>query len=395
MARKLSNYIGSILDTDLYKLSMQYSVIRCFNNHKVRYSLFLRTDVEFPDGFASELRNLVQQMSELKLTDEEYVGLKKKCGRFLPDFYFDFLKGYSFDPSEVGIIQEGNTIKLTIEGYWYRTILWEVPLMAIISQLYFEMSGLKPTFTEKELIQRNIDKNKIFYYNNLFYTDFGTRRRYSLENHDNVVRDLKNSYGNNFLGTSNVYLGLKYNIGIFGTVAHEDIQFHAAYYGFENANKMAFENWTNVFQGDLGTALLDTLTTDVALKSFDMKYSKLYDSVRHDSGDPIQFGNKIIKHYEKYGIDPMSKTIIFSDGLKPEDCVEIGNYFKDRIKVSFGLGTNLTNDVGVKPLNMVIKMTAALINDKWVPTIKLSDVKSKHTGDEKMIKLAKEILNID
>lgn len=243
-------------------------------------------------------------------------------------------------------------------------------------------------------MKKNVTKAKLFYYNNIKYTDFGTRRRFSLENHDKVVRDFKNSFGDMFLGTSNVYLGIKHNIGVFGTVAHEDIQFHAAYYGFEKANEMAFKNWAKVYKGDLGTALLDTYTTDVALKSFDMQYSKLYDSVRHDSGDPFLFGNKIIKHYQKFGIDPMSKTIIFSDGLNPEKCIEINDYFRNKIKVSFGIGTNFSNDVGVKPLNMVIKMTEAFINGKWVHTVKLSDNEGKHTGDKETIELAKKILGI-
>ena len=173
--------------------------------------------------------------------------------------------------------------------------------------------------------------------------------------------------------------------------------FHAAKYGYKLANKIALDNWVDIYKGDLGIALSDTFTTDSFLETFDKKFAKLYDGVRHDSGDPVIFAKKVIKHYNKLGIDPSSKTIIFSDSLNPEKAESIAMHpdIKNKIKVSFGIGTNFTNDVGVKPLNMVIKMTSVRFdNNNWVDTIKLSDDEGKHTGSEKEISIAKYILKL-
>ena len=203
-------------------------------------------------------------------------------------------------------------------------------------------------------------------------------------------------HGNsNFVGTSNVYFAYKYNITPIGTHAHEWFMFHAAKYGYKMANHLSMENWTDVYRGDLGIALSDTFTTEVFFKSFDKKFAKLYDGVRHDSGDPIEFADKVIAHYEKLGIDPKSKAIVFSDSLNPEKAVKIKDHCRSKIKCSFGIGTNFSNDVGVKPLNMVIKMVEAKPEgEDWHHTIKLSDSKGKYTGNVDEIEMAKHVLNI-
>jgi nicotinate phosphoribosyltransferase len=171
--------------------------------------------------------------------------------------------------------------------------------------------------------------------------------------------------------------------------------FHAAKFGYKMANTLAMENWVNVFRGDLGIALPDTFTTNSFFKVFDRKFAKLYDGVRHDSGDPLLFADNVIDHYNKLGIDPKSKAIVFSDSLNPEKAKEIKDFCRGRIKCSFGIGTNFTNDVGVIPLNMVIKMTEAKPEgEEWIPTIKLSDNVGKHTGDEKEIQIAKHVLGL-
>jgi nicotinate phosphoribosyltransferase len=273
--------------------------------------------------------------------------------------------------------------------------MWEVPLMALVSELYFKMTGQKPS-SRNDREKNNLGKKTLFRMNGVHFADFGTRRRFSYENHEEVVNDLKGGLGNeNFVGTSNVYLAYKYDMTPIGTHAHEWFMFHAAKYGYKMANHLSMENWSDVFRGDLGTALSDTFTTDVFLKAFDKKFSKLYDGVRQDSGDPIEFADKIISHYQKMGIDPKAKTIIFSDGLNPEKVVEIKNYCRGKIRCSFGIGTNFSNDVGVKPLNIVIKMIEAKPEgDDWMDTIKLSDVSGKNTGNEDEIKMAKYMLNI-
>jgi nicotinate phosphoribosyltransferase len=386
--------IRSLIDTDLYKLTMCQAVIKLYPRAKVRYSFINRANTVFPDGFAEKLRKEIKEMETLSLTKEEKDFIIKKSYFFDPTF-LDFLQGYKFDSSEVGIIQNEGSLEISIEGYWYRTILWEVPLMALISELYFKET--KQVILPKEKRHdNNFQKAKLFQMNNMIYTDFGTRRRFSYENQDEVINDFVNFSLNNksFIGTSNVHFAHKYNLKFIGTHAHEWFSYHAALYGYTMANVMALDNWANVYRGDLGTALADTFTSDVFFKAFDKKLAKLYDGVRHDSGDPIEFAKKTILHYEKMAIDPLSKTIIFSDGLNPVTALTIHKFCENKIKCSFGIGTNFTNDVGVTPLNIVIKMVAAKIDEDWVPTIKLSDIDGKHTGHEKEINICKHILRI-
>jgi len=386
--------INFITDNDLYKFTMQHAVINLFPLDKVRYQFISRDHREFPKGFDLLLRAEVDAMANLKLTKQEKDFLRKRC-YYLPETYLDFLEGYRFDPSEVKIKQEGSELKVSIEGFWYRTILWEVPLMAIISELYFRATNATPYNNGKcaEILQNKIDA-----YDNLDIkvADFGTRRRYSFDNHDKVLYQLKNSSKSCFVGTSNVYLAMKYDTTPIGTHAHEWFMYHAAMFGYKLANKLALENWVNIYRGDLGIALSDTFTTDVFFRSFDTMYAKLFDGVRHDSGDPVEFANKTIEHYKKLRIDPTTKTIVFSDALNPEAVESIVKNCSGKIRMSFGIGTNFTNDVGVKPMNMVIKLSEVYNPNcsEWVSTVKLSDNPGKHTGNPEEIELAKRILMI-
>lgn len=387
--------INSILDTDLYKLSMQFAIMKTFPDAEVEYTFTNRNNTPFPDGFDYELRKEIDSMRNLALTQEEKKFLQEKCGHYLDRPYLDFLYGYRYDPSEVGVVLKDGELSIKIRGFWYRTVLWEVPLMALISELFFKMTGQEPT-NRAAREKNNIQKGQAFQTNNLILSEFGTRRRYSYEIQDEVVSDLKSCYGSNkFLkGTSNVHLAMKHGLNPHGTHAHEFFMFMGAQYGFKMSNTMGLKHWSDVFHGELGIALSDTLTTDVFFKSFDTKYAKLFDGVRHDSGDPFEFADKTVNHYKKLGIDPTLKQIVFSDSLNTNLCIEIHNHCKGKIRDSFGVGTHLTNDVGVKPLNMVIKLTSAKILGEWVPTVKLSDNPGKHTGDKKTIELCKEILNI-
>jgi nicotinate phosphoribosyltransferase len=213
--------------------------------------------------------------------------------------------------------------------------------------------------------------------------------------HRLVVDTLKAHGGGSFVGSSNVYLAMQSGTKPIGTHAHEWFMFHAAQYGFKMANTLALEHWVDVYRGDLGIALSDTYTTDEFFEVFDKKFAKLFDGVRHDSGDPIEFADKTIAHYKHLGIDPRSKTIIFSDALNSEKVARIANHCHDRIGVSFGIGTNFTNDVGLKAMNIVLKMTEAQPEGQdWSPVVKLSDEKGKYSGDGRTIALAKEVLGI-
>lgn len=385
--------LHSILDNDFYKITMQNAVVKLFTNEVVKYEFINRGQHLFPQGFAEELRKAVNAMASLKLTKDEKAYLKKTCP-YLSLPYLDFLEGYHFDPSEVKIEQQDNNLKVSVEGYWYRTILWEVPLLSLISELHYEMNHLERQSNE-EVINKTVEKAKHLTELNVPFAEFGTRRRHSYRVHRLVMDALLQDKNSTFIGTSNVHFAMLFNVKPIGTHAHEWFMFHAAEYGFKMANSLALEHWIDVYRGDLGVALSDTYTTDVFFQQFDKKFSKLFDGVRHDSGDPIEFAEKTINHYKSLGINPMFKFIIFSDGLNLEKVEEITNACRGKIGISFGIGTNLTNDVGLKPMNIVMKLIAVKgINNEWIPTVKLSDEKGKYTGDPKMIELAKEFLRI-
>jgi nicotinate phosphoribosyltransferase len=384
----------SLLDNDFYKFTMQHAVIRLFPNAKAKYQFINRGKHAFPPGFGNQLRQAVEAMALLQLSNEEKSFLQVTCP-YLDPTYLDFLQGYRYDPKEVDISQEGTEVSVSIHGYWYRTILWEVPLMALISELYYTLNGLKRA--DDEEVTR-LTKEKITKCNNLGVTvaDFGTRRRHSYSVHRLVMKALKAFGQPAFIGSSNVHMAMLNQTKPIGTHAHEWFMFHAAKYGFKMANSMGLEHWVDVYRGDLGIALSDTYTTDCFFASFDKKFAKLFDGVRHDSGDPITFAEKTITHYHNLGIDPRWKTIIFSDALNYAKVERIADFCRNKIGMSFGIGTNLTNDVALQPLNIVIKMTEALPEgEPWIPVVKLSDEKGKHTGNVHMIALAKEILHIE
>ena len=389
----MSFQFASILDNDFYKFTMQCAVMKLFPDAQVKYEFINRGKHSFPKGFGKALKKAVDDMAKLRLTKQEKESLKKNCP-YLNLPYLDFLEGYHYDPSEVKIEQTDEQIQVSVEGLWYRTILWEVPLLALISELHYEMNQMERQSNEK-VIQKTLEKTQQLEELEVNFAEFGTRRRHSFKVHDMVMEALtqrKNAY---FIGSSNVHLAMKYGVKPIGTHAHEWFMFHGAQYGFKMANALSLEHWVDVYRGDLGVALSDTYTTDVFFKQFDKKFAKLFDGVRHDSGDPIKFAEKTIKHYENNGINPLFKYIIFSDSLNLEKVSEITQACKGKIGISFGIGTNLTNDVGLTPMNIVMKLTGVLgTNNEWIPTVKFSDEKGKQTGDPKMIELVKESLRI-
>lgn len=377
----------SILNTDLYKLTMQWAVIKNFPDVKVKYEFIDRNKTEYPEGFGAELRKVVDNFRTRDLSKIRKQELTKACP-YLPSAYIDFLEGYRFDPSEVGIIQSGGKLTITIEGFWYRTILWEVPLMAAICELYYNMTGQEDSMVDiSSSLVKASEKANLFYMNNIQLADFGTRRAKSFEHQLRILNVFTSSnMHTNFIGTSNVELGLYFGTKIVGTYAHEYISANAVMFGYTQANMHAMENWVKTYNGNLGIALTDTFTTDAFLADFDSKYANLFTGVRHDSSDPYVFTDKIIAHYKKLGIDPTTKTIVYSDGLNPETVLKLQEYRKGEIRKSYGIGTDLTCSIpGIKPMNIVIKM----IELNGIPAIKLSDSATKHIGDEDTIKFVK------
>ena len=372
---------------------MQYAVVHLFPKARAKYSFINRGKHHFPPAFSEALRASVKAMTALQLSKEEKNFLATTCP-YLPPTYLDFLEGYRYNADEVHIEQSGNDLIVRVEGYWYRTILWEVPLLSMISELYYRMNNMQ-RINDEEVY--NITKQKIERYNSLDATiaEFGTRRRHSYEVHKIVMTALKQNGGACFVGTSNVHLAHINNTKPIGTHAHEWFMFHAARYGYKMANAMGLEHWADVYRGDLGIALSDTFTSNVFFHQFDKKLAKLFDGIRHDSGDAIQFTQQAIDHYQMLGINPLSKTIIFSDALNYDKVKRIISFAKDKIGLSFGIGTNFTNDVGLPPMNIVMKLVEAYPEGgPWTKVIKLSDEKGKYTGDADEINIAKKLLHI-
>lgn len=371
--------IQDFTDNDLYKFTTMNAIQKKFPTAEVIYKFINRGKTDFPQGFADALRLEVNAMQNLSLTKEAEQFIRAKCYYFDPVF-IDLLKGFRFNSDEVSISQTGGELNVEIKGLWYRTVLWEVPLMAIISELYFKMTKQQPDDYES----RAISKAKEFAAIGAELSEFGTRRRFSFGVQNRVVEILRENACKFLNGTSNVYLAMKHNITPLGTHPHEWFMYHGAHFGYRMANAIALENWVDVYGGNLGIALTDTYTTDNFYHSFNTKYSKLFDGVRWDSGDPLTFTDKTLAHYSACRIDPKSKTIVYSDALDLDKVKEIKKHVNNRIHDVYGIGTFLSNDVGVKPLNMVIKLVAAkpIGHYNFVPTVKLSDVDGKHTGEQ-------------
>ena len=335
-------------------------------------------------------------MAELQLTRDEAQFLTRELP-YLPPTYIDFVRGFRFDPDEVHISQdEEGQLSIVAEGLLYRVTLWETPILALVSELYYKVLGVEPDLAYAE--QSIIAKAQRLKEEGITFSMFGMRRRFSSDIEDRVTRLLKEYSGTNFYGTSNVYFAYKHGLRVSGTHPHEWVQFHGAMFGYKMANYMAMEDWINVYDGDLGTVLTDTYTTDVFMRNFSKKHAMLFTSLRHDSGDPLLFADKVIARYRELRVDPQIKYIIFSDSLDAERAIEIAKHCKGRIGTSFGIGTNFSNDVGagIQPMNIVMKLWKCKMTekDKWHPCVKLSDVDGKHTGEPEEIDLAQRTLGL-
>lgn len=388
--------IQSVLDTDLYKFTTSYAYSKLYPRAYGQFRFIDRGKTTYPQGFAEELKKEIQEMSKLALTKDEASFLYRELP-YLPPTYIDFVRGFRFDPEEVKVEQDAEGhLSIIAEGLLYRVTLWETPILALVSELYYKMLGAQPDmeYTERTIIS----KARKLAEHGITFSMFGMRRRFSAAIEDRVTELLKEHAAGYLFGTSNVYYAYKHGLRVSGTHPHEWIQFHGAMFGYKMANYMAMEDWINVYDGDLGTVLTDTYTTDVFMRNFSKKHAMLFTSLRHDSGDPLQFTEKVIARYRELRVDPTIKYIIFSDGLDPERAIEIANYCKGRIGASFGIGTNFSNDVGngVRPMNIVMKLWKCKMTEKerWNPCVKLSDVDGKHTGEPEEIELAQRTLGL-
>jgi len=378
--------INSILDTDTYKLTQQQAVLERFPDVDVEY-VFSNRDLNmtFTVEAAGEIQRRINAMAALQLSPLEYEYVNGL--RFIKPMYAEYLRNYRFDPNEVHMeLNTKGELFLSIKGKWHSTILWEVPLMAVISEVYFEMVDTDWSY-EGQVVQAKKKADSLSEV--CKFADFGTRRRRSYISQDIVVRTMSQTQG--FVGTSNVHFAMKYRVTPIGTVAHEWFMGVSALRGLRHSNHNALYEWVKVYEADLGVALTDTYGTEAFFGDFDLKLAKTFDGVRHDSGDPQEFVDKVIAHYKKLNIDPTTKTIVFSDGLDVKTAQFLAGYCSGRIRCSFGIGTFLTNDYQnsngekSKPLNMVIKLRRC--DD--IEVVKLSDNPAKAIGDSDAIRVAK------
>lgn len=376
--------ITSIIENDLYKFTMGQVINFLFPNVNVEYRFTNRGETQFPEGFSRFLKERIESYKHLKLEKDEKTYMKNLS--FFSEPYINFLENFRFNPDEVFIEQEGGNLEIAIKGKWSTTIYWEVVLMATISQLYYEMTNQQPYDRETRYLN-NKKKMRKFIEACIQYAEFGLRRRFSRENQIEVIKDFIEEGYSGFIGTSTVSFAKEFGIKPIGTMAHEFIVGESALRGVRYANKYAMEDWTRIYRGDLGIVLTDTFGLNGFLKDFDRGFACMFDGVRHDSGCPYKFTDKIVEAYKNRKIDPNTKTIVFSDGLNVDKAVDINKYCDGKIKRSFGIGTDFTNDVGVKPLNMVIKLYTV----NGIPVAKLSDVDGKETGHPKGIQIAKLI----
>lgn len=388
--------IRSILDTDLYKFTTSYAYSKLYPRAYGQFRFIDRAKVSYPEGFVERLQSEINAMADIRMSKEEREFLKNNLP-YLPPTYIDFVYGFQFDPSEITIgMDEEGRLSIVAEGLLYRVTLWETPILALVSELYYKMTNAKPDMEyAMDAIKAKAIKLKE---HNISVSMFGMRRRFSFDMECLVTEALKKYSGKNLFGTSNVYMAMKYGLKVSGTHPHEWVQFHGAMFGYKMANYMAMEDWINVYDGDLGTVLTDTYTTDVFMSNFSKKHAMLFTSLRHDSGDPFVFTDKVIKRYEELRVDPKIKYIIFSDSLNSERAIEIAKYCEGRIGAGFGIGTNFSNDVGngIKPMNIVMKLWKCKMTekDRWHNCVKLSDVDGKHTGEADEIDLAQRTLEL-
>ena len=394
--------ITHFTDDDLYKLSMCCAVIDNYPRAMVKYMFVDRNNTVYPEGFADELNRQVEALESVSVTQEEIDFMKRKC-YYIPNWFYPYLKGFKFSKEWVKAWQdEEGHLHLQIEGYWANTILLEVKLLAIISELFYIMTGQTDKLDYDKYYEKAYNKAERLLGAGCVYSDFGTRRRASLQAEDVVVRAMKDcqlsrKWDGTFVGTSNVYLAMKYDLTPVGTMAHEFICAIAAMYGPQMANHMAMNAWRHTFRGALGTFLYDSFGWHLFSLNFSEDFANLFKGLRIDSGDNYEQLHKIVDKYHSLGIDPRSKQVIFSNALDTERAIQIHEYAKDLCQPSFGIGTHFTNDFdGLAPMNIVIKLVAAKITESWDfynDTCKISEDKGKHTGKPEVIRRYMDTIN--
>jgi len=387
MTRHASPILTTLLDTDAYKLHMQQAVFHRYYDVTVAAEFRCRGD-DMLGLYAEEIVQQIEMMATLALNDDEFAWLSS-----LPFFkadYLNWLRGFRYDPKQVQVRNNMGKLDIRISGPWREVIMWEVPLLALISEIVHRHRS--PHVTAEMAVDTLNSKLQQFAgltadldMSRFRLMDFGTRRRFSWDVQLAIVSTLKQDFPW-LVGSSNYEIARRLNITPMGTQAHEWFQAHQQISPvLANSQRAALQAWLEEYPGQLGIALTDCITMDAFLRDFGYDFANAYQGLRHDSGDPQAWGEKAIAHYQQLGIDPLSKTLVFSDSLDLDSAVALYRRFGQRINVSFGIGTRLTCDIPqVKPLNIVIK----LLECNGKPVAKLSDSPGKTICEDQAFVLA-------
>ena len=367
--------IQSLLDTDLYKFTMMQVVLHQFPGAQVEYTFKCRSPGVNLAQYTAHIQAEIDALCSLRMMPEELAYLRSL--RFIKSDFVDFLDLFHLQSHYVTLApQPDNSLSITIKGPWLHTILFEIPILAIVNQVYFEHShgavdsgeGLRRLHDKIALIRDDVSLK------GLIIADYGTRRRFSRHWQRTVLTELRDGLGAQFAGTSNVWLAKELGLTPLGTMAHEYLQAcQALGPRLRDSQIFGFEMWAKEYRGDLGIALSDVYGMSAFLRDFDLYFCKLFDGARHDSGDPFDWGERLIAHYDTMRVDPKAKTLVFSDGLTIPRVIELYRRFAGRARLAFGVGTNLTNDTGPTALQIVLKMTRC----NGQPVAKLSDSPEK------------------
>lgn len=371
--------IKSLLDSDLYKFTMMQAVLHHFPGAQVAYRFHCRSENVDLRPHAAKIREEINALCTLRFAEDELAYLRGL--RFIKPDFVDFLRLFQLQTDYVEVRTDSGALEIEIRGPWLHTILFEVPVLAIVNEVYFaaEQTRERLEIAEERLsgkisllaedLAQNADNAAGFH-----FSDFGTRRRFSASWQNRVVEQLANAFPQNFTGTSNVMLAKRHKLTAIGTMAHEWLQAAQALGPrLVDSQKFALEMWAKEYRGDLGIALSDVVGVNAFLRDFDLYFSKLFDGARQDSGDPFEWTEKMIQHYRSQRLDPRTKRLVYSDALTMERALEIYHRYKGQALLSFGIGTSLTNDTGVEPLSIVMKM----IECNGQPVAKISDSPGK------------------
>lgn len=397
--------IKSLLDTDFYKLSMCSMAFHQYPGKIVKYQFICRNKEVDLTPYKEEIEKELDELVKLRFTEEEIQYLRAVKNGIFKEDYLQFLQNFKLDRNQIVVSIKDGKLSIEAEGDWQTSILWEIYVLSIVNEVYFRNTQPNASkevgrakLMEKVNLVKEMNKDDD---NKFLFMEFGTRRRYSAQWQEEVCLILKKELlGNGFVGTSNVHLAMKLDIPVHGTMAHEAFQFHQGVDLSESTdpNQKYFKSqqstlkaWLKEYRGDLAVALSDIFGTDAFLSILDTELTNQYTGLRHDSGDAFVWADKAISHFEKFGIDPKTKTLVFSDGLDFPKAQQIFEYTKLRTKVLFGIGTNLTNNFNFKAMNIVMKMVEADGN----PVVKISDEPSKAIGDKNVIALVKKHFHIN